>query len=48
MVKSSSWSGGPQRTEAGAAPGKGVTSNHDALQAVAQLAVTFEKPVYHR
>lgn len=37
---------GPQRAEADAAAGTGVASNHDALQAVVQLAVTFEKPAF--
>ena len=36
----------PQRSEAAAAPGTGVASNHDALAAVAQLAVSFEKPAF--
>lgn len=36
----------PQRSEADAAPGTGVAGHHDALAAVAQVAVTFEKPAF--
>jgi hypothetical protein len=36
----------PQHAEATAAPGSGVASKRDAVEAVAQLAVTFEKPAY--
>jgi hypothetical protein len=37
---------GPQRSEADAAPGTGVATNHQAIEALVQVALTFEKPAY--